>query len=392
MKLNLKNLWRNRFKKEEEVQEDKPLKMYYDIEPIDATNAVYRLIIGQRSNGKTYSVCKHMIENYFERGERSAYIRRWDEDIQPKNLNSLFAPHYQLIEQLSGGEYNTVFYRAKEFHLAHIDEDGKIDKKDPEAFCVTASINTAEHTKGQDRGEIHLVLFDEFMTRNGYLQNEFVQYCNLLSSLIRNRSNTVIYMCANTVNRYCPYFEEMGLKDIESMPQGQVYVYTYNNADLTVAVEYCDPVKATEKVASKYFAFDNPQLEMITTGAWELQFYPRPPYKIFEEDIIARFYIQFGEQILCGEIIHPKDRKHSTDLFIFIHPQTKDVEIDDLTPFYTDEFTTSVCHVRFLKDQPTELHKLIAQLFIKKAVCFNSNETGEIVRNWLQEVNNMKLF
>ena len=380
--------FKNPFKKRKGVQNEnaqKELQMYYDIGPIDATNAVYRMIIGQRSNGKTYSVCKHMIEDYFSNGYRSAYIRRWDEDIQPKHLASLFAPHYELIEQLSGGEYNSVAYRAKEFHLVHVDEEGKVDKKDPEAFCITASINTAEHTKGQDRGEIHLILFDEFMTRQGYLQNEFILYCNLLSSLIRNREDAVVYMCANTVNRYCPYFKEMGLKDVDTMPQGQVYVYTYGNADLTVAVEYCDPVKATEKVASKYFAFDNPQLEMITTGAWELMAYPRAPYKIFPEDIKYRFYISFGEAMLCGEIINPIDKAHRTDLFIFIHPQTKDIEIDDLTPVYGQGFSSSICHVKYLTDCPTELHKLIRSLIVKRAVCFSDNETGEIFRNWMIE-------
>ena len=388
--MKFKNPFRKR--KAAENAAEKEMQMFYDIGPIDATNAVYRMIIGQRSNGKTYSVCKHMVEDYFSKGHRSAYIRRWDEDIQPKHLASLFAPHYKLIEELSGGEYNSVFYRAKEFHLCYIDEEGKKVAQDPEAFCITASINTAEHTKGQDRGEIHTILFDEFMTRQGYLNNEFILYCNLLSSLIRNRDDAIIYMCANTVNRYCPYFKEMGLKDVETMPQGQVYVYTYGNMDLTVAVEYCDPVKATEKVASKYFAFDNPQLEMITRGTWELQFYPRPLYKIFEEDIKYRFYIHFGENMLCGEIVKPAGRNHHSDLFIFIHPQTKDIEIDDKTVLYTDEFTTSVCHVRFLKDMPTPVHQLIAQLFAKKSVCFSDNETGEICRNWLIEVNNLKLF
>ena len=388
MELKWRNLFKRRFK-EQDVKEviQKEKSQYYDIGPIDATNAVYRMIIGQRSNGKTYSVCRHMIENYFDKGDRSAYIRRWDEDIQPKHLSSLFAPHTDLIMEKSGGKYNGVFYRAKEFHFCFYDEDGKVVEKDPTAFCVTASINTAEHTKGQDRGEIKLILFDEFMTRVGYLRDEFVQYCNLLSSLIRNRNDTVIYMCANTVNRYCPYFEEMGLKDIENMPQGEVYVYTYGNSDLTVAVEYCDPVKATEKVASKYFAFDNPQLQMITSGAWELQFYPRAPYKILDSDIKYKFFIEFGNNMLCGNIVQKRE-----DLFIFIHQQTKDVDIKPTDVFYTDEFTTSVCHVRFLKDQPTELHKLIFQLFAKKAVCFSTNEVGEIVRNWLIEVNNMNLY
>lgn len=388
MKLKWTNLFKRRFK-EQDVKETirKEKSQYYDIEPIDSTKAVYRLIIGQRSNGKTYSVCRHMVENYFKKGERSAYIRRWDEDIQPKHISSLFAPHTDLIIELSNGRYNGVYYRAKEFHFCFFDEDGKVEDKDPVAFCVTASINTAEHTKGQDRGEIKLILFDEFMTRVGYLKDEFVQYCNLLSSLIRDRNDTVIYMCANTVNRYCPYFEEMGLKDIENMPQGEVYVYTYGNSDLTVAVEYCDPVKATEKVASKYFAFENPQLQMITSGAWELQFYPHAPYKILDDWIKYKFYIEFGSNMLCGNIVQNKE-----DLFLFFYQQTKDVEIKPTDVFYTDEFTTSVCHVRFLKDQPTPLHQLIAKLFAKKAVCFSTNEVGEIIRNWLIEVNNMQLY
>lgn len=385
--------WKNIFKKKKGVVDDttpnqeKEFKMFYDIEPIDNTNAVYRMIIGQRSNGKTFSVCRHIIENYFKRGERSAYIRRYEEDITPKNISSLFDPHLADIIALSDGRYNGIYYRAKEFHLCYYDEDGSITLKDPTAFCICRSINTAEHTKGQDAGEVHLVLFDEFATRGGYLSNEFVQFCNLLSSLIRNRDNTIIYMLANTVNRYCPYFKEMGLKDVENMPQGEIYVYTYGNKDLTVAVEYCDPVKATEKVASKYFAFDNPQLEMITTGAWELQFYPHAPYKIQEIWIRYEFYIEFGGQIIKGEIV-----VNSPDLFIFFHPQTKDVVIDDRTVFYTTEFTSSRLHCRFLKDCPTDLHTLIKDLILKKAVCFSDNECGELFRNWLIETQNLKLF
>ena len=184
----------------------------------------------------------------------------------------------------------------------------------------------------------------------------------------------------------------MGLKDVESMPQGQIYLYHYGNADLTVAIEYCDPVKATEKVASKYFAFDNPQLEMITSGAWELMMYPRPPYRICEDDIRYRFYIEFGEQMLCGEIIHPRNKANANDLFIFIHPQTKDIEIKNRDVLYSESFSTSICHVRFLNDCPTALHKLIKDLIMKKAICFNSNETGEIFRNWLIENQGIKLY
>lgn len=44
--------WRNPFKRQKGLVDntEKEIKDYYDINPIDETNAVYRLIIGQRSN------------------------------------------------------------------------------------------------------------------------------------------------------------------------------------------------------------------------------------------------------------------------------------------------------------------------------------------------------
>lgn len=382
MKILFKNPFRKREDKKGQTADIKPLQRYYDRTAIDATEASYRLIIGQRSNGKTYSVLKTIIEQYFVEGKRSAYIRRYAEEIMPKNCQLLFSQPslIQLIIELSQGEYNGTFYRANCFYFAFYDEDGKKERQDPTPFCITRSVNTWETTKGQDAGELHLLCYDEFMTRSGYLSDEFVKFCNLLSSLIRDRKDCVIYMLANSVNKYCPYFEEMGLQDVDKMEQGEIRVYTYNNSDLTVAVEYCATVEATKKTASKYFAFENAQLAMITSGAWEIKIYDRAPYPIHEEDVFKKFYIKFGEQLLCGEII-----LRSPDLFIFVHRQTKDIEIDELTPYYSSEFSTSACHVRFLKDCPTELHTLIKNLIVKKSVCFSDNEVGEIFRNWLQE-------
>lgn len=384
MKIKFKNPFRKREDKKGETAEVKPLQQYYDRTAIDETQASYRLIIGQRSNGKTYSILKTIIEQYFKEGKRSAYIRRYAEEIMPKNCQLLFSQPslIQMIIELSDGAYNGTFYRANCFYFAFYDEDGKKQSQDTIPFCITRSINTWETTKGQDAGELHLICFDEFMTRNGYLGDEFIKFCNLLSSLIRDRKDCIVYMLANSVNKYCPYFEEMGLEDVDKMKQGEIRIYTYNNSDLKVAVEYCATVEATKKTASKYFAFENAQLAMITSGAWEIKNYARAPYPLHEEDVFKRFYISFGGQLICGEII-----LRSPDLFIFFRRQTKDIEIDELTPYYSSEFSTSACHVRYLKDCPTELHSLIKNLIVKNSMCFATNEIGEIVRNWLQEDN-----
>lgn len=391
MALRWQNLFRRLGSKPDNPTKEAP-DLYYNIAPIDATGAIYRLIVGQRSNGKTYSVCRHIIEDYFNEGKRGAYIRRYEESITPKNLQSLFNPHLQLIWELSEHKWNSIFYRAKEFHLCAIDSEGKIIAKDDTAFCITAAINTSENTKGEDRGEVHTIVFDEFMTRSGYLNNEFVRFMNLLSTLIRDRENAVVYMLANTVNKYCPYFAEMGLKNIDKLAQGEIAVYTYGSSDLTVAVELCDEVQATKHTASKYFAFDNPQLQMITRGAWEFQIYPRAPYKILPEDIVLKFYIQFAEQLLACEVVHSTLKQYCNDVFIFVHPHTKDINVDDFTIMYVSDFSSCRMHVRYLKDQPTEGHKLIYSLIQRKAVCFSDNDTGEVFRNWLQEMQGVKLW
>lgn len=392
--------WRNLIKgfrpgKNKSKKEDKVLLDHYDIGPIDRTGATYRMIVGQRSNGKTYRVCRHIIDNYLEDGRRGAYIRRYEESITPKNIQELFKPHSEHIREVceeKGLPWNGYYYRAKEFHLCRYEEDGSISAKDEEAFCIAAAVNTAENTKGQDRGMIHIICYDEFMTRTGYLQNEFVLFMNLLSSLIRDRDNATIYMLANTVNRYCPYFAEMGLKNIEQIPQGEIAVYTYGDSRLTVAVEYCDPVNATKEASSKYFAFDNPQLKMITSGEWEFQIYPRAPYKIFKDDILLTFYIQFGENLLACDIVHPTDKKHAEDVFIFVHMQTKDIEISNQDILFVEKFSSCLMHTQSIQCQVTNAHKLIYSLIRRKSVCFASNDVGEIFRNWLIERQGLKLY
>ena len=139
-------------------------------------------------------------------GKRAAYIRRYEEQIVPKNIQTLFDPHINRIIELSAGKYNGIFYRAKCFYLCCYDDEGKVAYKDETPFCITRAVNTWETTKGADVGVIHLICYDEFLTREAYLKDEFVMFTNLCSSLIRNRADCVVYCIANSVNKYAPYW------------------------------------------------------------------------------------------------------------------------------------------------------------------------------------------
>lgn len=356
---------------------------YYSFKRILALKAVYNIVIGQRSNGKTYGWKEICLDNYLKDGTKGAYIRRFDEEIKPKNLGQLFDVHD--IYTKSKGKWNGFTYRSGSFYLCNKDEDGIVNT-DSEPFCNCYALNTWETSKGADKGIVSTVCFDEFMTRRAYLPNEFVLFQQLLSSIIRDRDITTIFMLANTVNRYCPYFKEMGLSHVADMKQGEIELYKFGeNNILTVAVEYCAESKNTSKV-KKYYAFDNPQLEMITSGNWEIALYPHAPLSYSKHDIVCRFYIKFDKKIGCGDVI-----KNNKYLYIFYHMHTGNHVPDENDIVYLEEHDGLLNHAVLVNEVRNEKQKLIIELMKTKREFYSDNEVGEYIRNWKLNVTKLSV-
>lgn len=358
----------------------KKKEQYWSKHEIDSTNAVYRMVIGQRSNGKTYGTMRDVIKDFIENEKPSAYIRRYAEEIRPKFLQDLLTPHSDYIKKLSKGQWNSTYYRTNNFYLCRRDKNGDIVEKDGNPCLFALALNTWNTAKGADRGELNYIVFDEFMTRDGYLRDEFATFANIISSLVRDREIKCIYMLANTVNKYCPYFEEMGLTHIPDQEQGTIELYTYNNEKLTVAVEYCATAEATKDV-EHYYAFDNPQLDMITTGNWEEAKYKRiekTDFEMNEHTLKGRFLVRFNHKEVVGEI--HKDRE---EIFVFYHwlggSQYKWGRRDII---YTDEPILSVLHSNTFNNNQTHMHVLIASLMRSGHDYYASNSVGEVINNF----------
>lgn len=358
---------------------------YYSLSKILKCKALYNIIYGQRSNGKTFSVIRLMLKRYLSDGTPSAYIRRLDSEMDKAELEKLVTPHEKYIEEQTSGDYNRIIYRSKKFFFAFYDvEHEKITRIDEKPCIMCFSLNLSAKSKGADRGKIAYTLFDEFLTRQFYLANEFVTYCELLSTLMRDRDGTIHFLVGNTVNKYCPYFAEMGLSNISKQKQGTIDIYTYGQSDLTVAVEYCSQSNNTKPI-QKYFAFDNPQLNMIFKGSWEIANYPHAPEKIRHCDSVYKAFIKFDTNTLCINVIDSKQ-----GLYLFLTPWTSDVPAD------------SVCYVQDAAFTPYEIAQpnrtdikigqLIYKLITERRVFFSDNATGEIYNNWLKYHVNKKYY
>ena len=357
---------------------------YYDSSAIDALDATYNIIYGQRSNGKTFRLCRKILDAYLDPDISlpSAYLRRLDEMIKPSNIASLFDPHIEYIKEKTNGKYNAIFYRSRAFYLCAYNEDGQKIRQDHRPFCRTYSINTAETTKGQDAGEIKYIVFDEFLTRSFYLQNEFILFQNVISSLIRSRSGVKLYLLANTVSKFCPYFAEMGLSRIKDQKQGTIDLYTMGKTSTKIAVEYCGTAAATEKV-QEYYCFDNPELNMITKGVWEIALYRHIPAGIGEIFPEFEFYIVFDGQMLRGAIYIFQDAP-----LITISRRYKEIPNPDNTLIFSDELDDppdpNPLHRAELAYPVTTAEEIIISLIQQKKTYFATNEDGEIFVNWLK--------
>lgn len=345
---------------------------YYDINPLLELDAEYNIIMGERSNGKTYSVLKTMIEHYLKTGHYGVYIRRYADEILPSNLKLLFNPFD--ISKLSKGKYNRITYRGKQFDIGFYDEEtDKWTTREP--FCFCAALNTWENAKGPDRGIVGIILFDEFLTRRYYLTNEFLSFQNVLSSFIRDRENVKVFLVGNTVSFYSPYFDEFDLDDVKNMQPGELNCYTFQNGT-KIAVDYCESV-GEQKASAKFFNFNSNKANMITTGKWEIPDYPHYGKSIdFIREVVLKFYIKFDNDIICGNVVQKPGK-----VFIYFHKQTKEID-EDNSIIYSTVLSDNPLHCIQFRQGTLDAQILITRLLSQNRTFFSDNKTGEIYNNY----------
>lgn len=354
--------------------------IYYSSTKIDRKNATYNVIFGERSNGKTYDMLKKAVKNFVKDGSQLAYVRRWKEDIIGRRAARLFAGLVENgeIGKLTKGAYQGVHYWAGKWYLCLYGEDGKPIYNDSDIFAFSFALSDSEHDKSTSFPNIKQIVFDEFLTSKTYLQDEFVLFMNVVSTIVRKRDDVKIYMLGNTVNKFCPYFKEMGLTNVLTMKQGSIDVYHYGESKLTVAVEYC-ATQEKKGESNKYFAFNNPKLEMITGGAWELDIYPHLPYKYKPKNVMFTYFIEFNDSLYQCEII---------DLdgvyFTYIHVKTTDIKNPDDDIIYTLDHDPRINYNRNIFKPLNKLQERILWFFSTSRVYYQNNEVGDAISNYLK--------
>lgn len=238
---------------------------FYRLKEILEKKADINLIISGRSNGKTYSVCKYVLEQYKKTGKKFVYLRRWVDDIKIANAQKLFLPLEKEIEKIFGVGYYITFYQKQ--YILHDPDGGK------EVIGHILALSESHHQKSVAYVDIGTIFFDEFVPMSGerMLPDELSRYENTLSTIIRFHTDIKIFLLANTVSKFAPYFSYYKI-DINRMEPKDIIVREFpiddegSNGVLRVACEYAEVSKTIKKQTSKYIL----NSRMITQGDWEI--------------------------------------------------------------------------------------------------------------------------
>ena len=356
---------------------------FYSVIDILERDARYNMIFGERSTGKTYSCLELCVIANWYLGWQGALIRRWETDFVGKRGREMFQNinNNGLVPKLTEGKWDKIVYKSSAWYFAKNDASLGKDVLNNEPLMYAFSLNAQEHDKSTGYPNVKLIVFDEFITRTGYLVDEFTLFGNVISTIIRKRADAIIFMCANTVSRYCPYFEEMGITKVKSMNIGDIDTVEYGDSGLRTAVEYTEPdVKG--KPSDIYFAFNNPKLKMITEGAWELDIYPHCPVKFKEKDIKLRYFIEFDKELFECKIVVIKH-----NVFTYIHRKTTELRKPNEDIIFSTNYDSRWNWSRCLTKPKSNTENLIWNFFKYDRVYYSSNEVGDAIHNYIMWCN-----
>jgi hypothetical protein len=240
------------------------------------------------------------------------------------------------------------------------------------------SIDKNEQYKSVLETKNDFIIFDEFIERF-YYPNQFVLFCDLCKTIIRQRSSAIICLSANTIDLQSPWFNELQIREkIETMGQGdQETITTPKGTRVYMEILGKKTFKANKKQQlfnRLYYGFDNPKLASITgSDTWAMYNYPHTPDKF--KIIDKRHYLEYNDKLINLEICESVEGR----IFINCHPATN--TYDD-SIIYSLSFSTDI-NDRYMFGFTKRDH-LIWDKYDANLFTFSDNTVGSLIDKYVE--------
>lgn len=333
------------------------------------------LILGERSNGKSYASKNLIIKECYDKGTEFIYLRRYDLDVKDSQCVLYFGDCP--VESMTDGEYTCIDVFRKGIYLANVNEEtGKVERGQKIGYCQ--ALSGAEHYKSFAFPKVEYILYEEVVSMDGrYLYNEPGKLMNHISTVFRNHKGKVI-LIGNTISRICPYYREWNLR-VAKQKLGSIdsYVFHNDNGDDTRLSVYL-----TDSLNYNSGMFFGNIAKSITKGAYEVNEMPHLEKSIVHYNILYTVVLEYNEFMFLCELL--QDKEKSNEVFWYVQPKT--TEIKPGTRVVSNRFSQDPMYTSSLNRPVNDNERRVFSLFNKGKVCFSDNLTGTEFNNIIEQM------
>lgn len=334
----------------------------------------YLLLLGERSNGKSYAAKSIAVQDAIDNGSQFIYLRRYDLDTKDSLCVSYFAD--LPVDNMTNGEYTCIDVYRKGIYLANIDPDtNKITRGLKIGYCH--SLSGAEHYKSLQFPQVKYILYEEIVSFNGqYIYNESSALQQYVSTIFRNNRKGKVILIGNTISRICPYYTDWGFdRGLAKQKHGTVehYIKHNDNGDDTDIAVFL-----TESLNINTGMFFGNAAKNITKGGYEVQTQPRLPDDVRNYKIIYRFVLQYNNLMFLCELLQHKEQPDNITWYVC--PKTTAIERN--TRVVTNQFSTNPYYTRYLRGL-TSQEENIFNMIRNGRICYSDDLCGTEFNNVL---------
>lgn len=328
----------------------------------------YIILLGQRSNGKSYCVKEMVLIDAYKKGKEFGYLRRYEKDTADYMVIEYFSDFIpDKILEITEGNYDSITVYRKAIYFACTNpENGKVERM--QKIGNVFSLATYERYKSRMFPNISTLIFEEFITDGLYLQDEHKKLFNLVSSIARLRKIKV-FCIGNTISRICPYFSQWQLTNIPKQKIGTIELYHVKdadtNTDVTIAVYLTDSMKLNSGM------FFGNSAKSIVSGMWETDEHPQLTGRKADYTIIYTMVFVYDTNMFLCEFLQSK--KTPDNFTWFISPKNTPIQKD--TRIVSNKYIFNPYATIGFKPLNTKEQRIFNYIR-EKRICYSDNLTG----------------
>lgn len=340
--------------------------IHYNIDNLASKGALFNLLIGEKSGGKSYQVKHKMaVEHFLKTGQKFILLRRWKDEVKSDKIEQYFSDVD--IEKLTEGKFNCVTYWRGGIYLSYFNAvDFKTTKGVKMGYAI--SLSQEQNYSSLSFLDVGNIIFEEFMSRTSYIANEPNKLMIFYDTVDRKRGNVKLWLVGNTISRVCPYLHEWDLSNtIKNMVQGDIRVITLKNEtnDIKLAVEYCRETK------QKSYAIGSAS-SMISGGNWLTEPQPHLTDSINTYKVILRIVFCYADFKFLATLY-----TKNNSLVWFICPKYTDVKKNTIVIGLVGEsifYNKNIYNLDFRIKR--NIRELIEKTFIESNIFYSTDLCG----------------